>query len=557
VRHPHADLETGSATLAASNAPTAEPAEPEPPIPSPRALVARRTLVGAVLLGILADPLLRNEPWGLGLLVWMIGFATLAIALVRQHGRPLSPESSSWLAVAVLFAAGLSWRDAAMLQFFDVLAMLTALVLLAMSLDAIPVPGLALARVRDLIRATFGTARDVAAGVVPLLMRDAELHTAIRPSDYSNVRRIGRALLITVPILLVFTLLLTRADPVFSSFIRFPDVNLEVVLSHVAIAGFFTWVVAGWLRRSLLAHPGAPGTPGTPLPFTLTLGATDVTLALGALNVLFAAFIVVQMGWLFGGEALVLRTTGLSYADYARRGFFELMGVAGLLLPVLLGAQALIPASDFRTLRLYRRLAVPLVVLLGAIMLSAGARMRLYIEYYGISTDRLYATAFMIWLAMVFVWLACTVLRSRARTFATGLVVSGFVVLLTLNVLNPDALVARANLARRDAGRTGAAGTDLRYVASLGGNAVPVLVSALTAPEIAVDTAASGGRCAAAAILLDRWTGERGERMEGNWTQWNIARRRATRAVRTHQAELQQLACPKTADEAVTPPVSP
>jgi hypothetical protein len=385
-------------------------------------------------------------------------------------------------------------------------------------------------------------------------MRDAELHTALRPSNDGSVRRIGRALVITAPILLVFTLLLTHADPVFGSFFTFPEVDLGVVFSHVVVAGFFAWVVAGWLRRSLLAHPGA-GTPATPLP--LTLGATDVALALGALNVLFAAFVVVQIGWLFGGEALVLRTTGLSYAAYARRGFFELTCVAGLLLPVLLGAQALIPASDARTLRFYRRFALSLAVLLGAVMLSAGARMRLYVHYYGISTDRLYATAFMIWLAIVFVWLAVTVLRSRPRTFATGLVVSGFVVLFTLNFLNPDALVARANLARGGAGRAGAAGADPRYVASLGGDAVPVLVSALTAPDIAVDTAATGDRCAAADILLDRWTGERRARMAHNWTQWNIARQRATRAVRAHEAELQQLACPETPDETVTRPVSP
>ena len=65
---------------------------------------------------------------------------------MRQSGRPLSPESRGWLAVAVLFAAGVAWRDSEVLQFFDVLAMLTALVLLAMSLAAIPVAGLAFAR---------------------------------------------------------------------------------------------------------------------------------------------------------------------------------------------------------------------------------------------------------------------------------------------------------------------------------------------------------------------------------------------------------------------------
>jgi hypothetical protein len=522
---------------------------------SPRALLARDALVAALLLGVTADPLLRNEPWGLGLLVWMLQFAATVVALLRRDGRLLSREGRLWLGVAVLFAAGLSWRDADLLQFFDVLAMLSALVLLAMSIDAIPVPGLAAARVRDLIRAAFGTGLSVATGAVPLLLRDAELHAAPRQPNAGSVRQIGKAILIAAPIFLVFALLLTNADPVFGSLVTFPDFRIDVALSHVIIAAFFAWVAAGWLRRSLLAQPTDANTPAAPLP--LTLGATDVAFALGALNVLFAAFVVVQIGWLFGGQELVLRTTGLGYAEYARRGFFELMWVAGLLLPVLLGAHALIPASDSRTLRLYRRLALPLVALLGAILISAGARMKLYVHYYGISTDRLYASTVMIWLAIVFAWLVFTVLRSRPRTFATGMVASGFAVLFALNVLNPDALVARANLARDAAVPANAAGTDLRYVASLGGDAVPLVVSALMAPGAAADTAAAHDRCTAAASLLRRWTGEGRAWRDRSWTQWNAARSRATRAIDAHEAELRQLACTRTTTEVITLPPSP
>jgi hypothetical protein len=511
-----------------------------PALPSTRALVARRALLGALLLGALADPLLRNGPWGLGLLVWMAVFAAAVVFIVGRSGRSLSRESGIWLAVAVLFAAGLSWRDADMLYFFDVLAMLSALVLLAMSLDAVPVGGLALARIRDLIVAAWGTGLDVATGAVPLLARDAELNAAIRPSAQSKSGRVGKALAITIPILLVFTLLLANADPLFGSFFRLPAIQFDVLFSHVAIAGFFAWVVAGWLRRSLLARAAAA--PAAAFP--LTLGVTDVTLALGALNLLFAAFVAAQIGWLFGGQSLVLRTTGLTYAEYARRGFFELMWVAGLMLPVLLGAQALIPASDARALRFYRRLAGVLLVLLGAIMVSAGARMQLYVHYYGISTDRLYASAFMIWLAIVFVWLAVTVLRSRPRAFATGLVASGYAVLFALNAMNPDGFVARANLARGDLAQSSVAGPDLPYVARLGGDAIPLVVSALTAGRAPADSAAAAGRCAAAKIVLDRWTGEKRDRMGGSWTQWNVARSAAAAAARAHEDELRRIACP-------------
>lgn len=505
---------------------------------SPRAMAARRALLAAAALGILADPLLRNGPDGIGLLVWMAALAVALVALLRRLGRPLTAETRVWLSAAVLFAAGQAWRDNDMLHGFNFLAMLAALTLLALSLNAIPVPRLGVARLRDLIRAAAGTGFSVAFGMPQLLINDTEFHTA---APATGARRLGRAVAITLPVLLIFTVLLANADPMFGSLFTLPDLDFELLFSHVVIAGFFAWVVGGWLRRSLLAGP--PDTHAAASPTPLALSTTDLGLGLGTLILLFATFVVVQIGWLFGGEALVLRTTGLGYAEYARRGFFELSCVASLLLPVLLGAQALIPASDGRAHRLYRRLSLVLTALLGAIMVSAFARMRLYVHYYGISTDRLFATAFMIWLVILFAWLALTVLRDRPRRFTLGMVASGFLVLTGLNIMNPDALVARANLARAQTGRSGAAGADLRYVASLGGDAVPLLVAALTAPRSGSPGIPVEDRCAAADKLLKRQMQGHGPQLR-HWTQWNLARARATRAVQRHATELRALACP-------------
>jgi hypothetical protein len=268
----------------------------------------------------------------------------------------------------------------------------------------------------------------------------------------------------------------------------------------------------------------------------------DIAFVLGALNVLFAAFVVVQIRWLFGGEALVLRTTGLGYAEYARRGFFELTGVAVLLLPTLLGTHALIPESDARTHRLYRKLATGTVLLLTAIIVSAGVRMQLYIHYYGISADRLYASAFMCWLAFVFAWFVWTMLRFRPRRFAAGLVISGYVLLLTLNVMNPEALVVRANLARGDAPAAGVAGTDFKYLATLSGDAAPLVAEALVASSQA-PLSPGDARCTAASTLLEQWTAERRDRMTKHWTSWNLGRSRAIDAVREREASLRQMVC--------------
>jgi hypothetical protein len=104
---------------------------------------------------------------------------------------------------------------------------------------------------------------------------------------------------------------------------------------------------------------------------------------------------------------------GLTYAEYARQGFFELVAVAALVLLLLLVAHELLrrhtvsPGQQW----LFRALAGGQIVLLYVIMASAGQRMRLYQEAFGLTELRLYATAFMLWLAAVFAWFTVTVLR--------------------------------------------------------------------------------------------------------------------------------------------------
>ncbi len=89
---------------------------------------------------------------------------------------------------------------------------------------------------------------------------------------------------------------------------------------------------------------------------------------------------------------------------------------------------------------------------------------------YGLSEDRLYATAFMLYLAGLFGWLAWTTLRGARRRFAFGGLVQGFAMLGVLHLVNPDVLIVRTNLARPAAERP----FDGWYAASLSADVVPV-----------------------------------------------------------------------------------
>jgi hypothetical protein len=268
-----------------------------------------------------------------------------------------------------------------------------------------------------------------------------------------------------------------------------------------------------------------------------SLGAVEVGVVLGLLNVLFACFVLVQFRYFFGGAARVMSITELTYAEYARRGFFELTWVAGLVLPLLLITHALLQRRDHAALaeRIFRTLAGTQVALLFVIMASAVARMRLYQSEYGLTELRLYTTAFMLWLGLVFLWFAWTVLvRSRRERFACGALVAAFVTIGLLHLLNPDAYIVRANTAHARAGRA----FDAEYAATLSADAVPALIFAM--PSLSREE-----RCYVARELTVRWSRPVSE---GDWRTWNLARSRAWHAVAAHRESFSEATC--------TPPAS-
>jgi hypothetical protein len=201
----------------------------------------------------------------------------------------------------------------------------------------------------------------------------------------------------------------------------------------------------------------------------------EVGIVLGLLDALFLLFVAVQVGYLFGGEGVVARDAAFTYAEYARRGFFELAAVTALALPILLSAHWLLRPGSPAARRLFRLLAGLLVGLLFAVVVSALQRMRLYTAEYGLTELRLYVTAFVLWISTVLLVFVFTVLVGGGRRFAAGALLSGLVAVLLLNAANPDALIARNNIARFESGER----FDAFYLTSLSSDAVPVLVEAL------------------------------------------------------------------------------
>ncbi|CAN5866408.1 hypothetical protein BH23GEM7_BH23GEM7_13880 [soil metagenome] len=487
---------------------------------------ALRVLAAALGMGVLAWLLLWEADPGVNVSVW-IGSLLLAVrALAHGTGVELTGEGRIFFLPAFLFAVAIAWRDADSLAALNLLAVLMAL---ALGASGARTGRLRTAGVAEYLRGLFLGAAHAATGMAFLALGEVRWRETPLPGRSGEAAAVLRGVLLATPLLFLFGILFVAADPVFergiATLFRWQSEDLVASLLWI---GASSWISAGFLRQLLLV--GEPEWRLLPRLPQLSLGGTEVATVLALLNVLFGAFVLVQLRYLFGGAALVEATVGLSYAEYARRGFFELVAVAALLLPVLLGLDALLRRDRLWEEWRFRLLAGALVGLLFLILASAAQRMRLYTGEYGLTELRLHTSAFMVWLALVFLWLAATVLRGRRERFAWGAMWMGLGVLALLNVLNPHALIVRTNVQQTSvSGRF-----DASYLAGLGADAVPALVEAL--PALAPQE-----RCQVAANLLLR--AERWAEQERDWRAWNHGAARARRVVQENEAALQAIAC--------------
>ncbi|MGQ0561048.1 MAG: DUF4153 domain-containing protein [Gemmatimonadota bacterium] len=433
-----------------------------------RRTAARVALAMALLLGLAAERLLWYGPLGLGWLLWIALFGACAVVIVRQAGFEWQRETAVAVAVATGAAAIPLLRAAPALHLLSLLVLVVAAsvpLLRARSFRFVQM------RVAAQIFGLVLVPAHALGGVFPLVVRDAG-----RAAVAARVVRVpliaARAALLAAPPLVVFAALFMSADPVFESYAQnLVQLGFEDLLRHLAFALAFAWISAG-LLRSLLPQR-APAEILPPLP---TLPAAEVTIALGALALLFGSFVGVQARWLFNGAAALSAIPGLTVADYARRGFFELVVAAALVVPLLLAADAVTRNASVGARTAVRVASGTIVLLVFAVMISAFQRMMLYTGRFGLTELRVYTTAFMVWLAVVFAWYAVTTLRGRRRRLVAGPVTAGIIAVFTLAAVNPDALIARVNLERSRAGNE----LDSAHLGNLSADAVPYLLPALS-----------------------------------------------------------------------------
>ncbi len=463
-----------------------------------------RTTLTLIGLGIAFDYAFNGQTFGVSTpLFFCLVAAVLFTTLPDVRSRVLIVAAG----VLSIFPA---LRASAALGSLDVLGV-AGLLGLAVALDGAEVVrastrALVLAALR-LVHSLFVTPSFVARPLAPLA----------RSVRLDRARPVLRTVFVAAPIMLVFALLLGSADQVFADVITppLPNWNVSRVAGHVMLALAGT-LITGILVRTAVA-PRLLSVESVPSVSRVIPPVKDQqwTAALAGVLTLFTIFVVVQFAFLFGGRQRMLVTPGLTYAEYARSGFFQLIVVAVLTVGLVVAAWDL---GERTAQRRFRMLSSGMIALAFVILASAFTRLRLYEHAFGFTVARFFAYVIIATIAVVFAALLWCLWKGKRERFGAAVLAAGVAALLCVNVANPERFVAERNVARWRVTND----IDTYYLGSvLGADAVAVAVAVLR--ELPPQDAAPLRE----ALCSQGLAGEH----EPSWRSVNLGRAQARRAL--------------------------
>ena len=350
-------------------------------------------------------------------------------------------------------------------------------------------------------------------------------------SKSKNFLPILRGLFIALPIVAIFASLLSSADVVFAQrldeFIKL--FKLENLPEYV-FRGILILVIAYFLLGILL-HAARKSRNkkliGEEKPLLAPfLGFTEASIVLGSVLFLFIAFVIIQFQYFFGGNANI-HIEGYTFAEYARRGFGELVTVAFFSLLLLLGLSTITRRPKKSQQKIFSIFGIALVTLVLVMLLSAFYRLKLYETAYGFSRLRVYSHVFMIWLGILLIAIVLLGILRKERAFAPAMTLAILGFAITLNLLNVDSYIVRQNIARTEKSN---ADLDYAYLADLSDDVVPALTDILDEKSVTPATQ----NLVAVSLACHRY--QNASRIDANedsplpWQSFHLSHSRASRS---------------------------
>lgn len=283
----------------------------------------------------------------------------------------------------------------------------------------------------------------------------------------SQKKHILTGLLISIPLLFIILSLLSSADMVFNYYIRnittiFDNINIEKIASDifvVFIIALYVFCYVWTFRKNKEAKAGTAGE-------TFKLEPVTIITIIAMLDILYLIFTVIQFSYLYGGMKNGL-PAGLSYAEYARSGFFQLAALTFINFILLIACRSFMK-KDNKILTVLCNITFTLLILFTLnILYSASFKLSLYENSYGLTYLRVFVHLFMLLLLILSIASLIGIWYTKLPLVKAIIIIS-ITFYTAVNYMNIDGFIAKKNIA---SGKL-----DIQYLITLSDEAIPYLL---------------------------------------------------------------------------------
>jgi hypothetical protein len=427
-------------------------------------------------LGLLADFLFYQKSIGISFFIFNSTLIILSLVLIKRFKKKVSKIQFFILISILLFSAGVFLRTNSFLTFCNVVAGLYLLFLFFTLflrkkildfdfLDYFSSP------FSFLLKSFSAAGRFIEKFKGLLGKRETFLS--------KDFFRVIKGIVIAIPFLIVLVWLLSSADLVFQAYLDklFEiDINLEIVsraLVILIVSYFFIGIFSKITRHRKSEIVGE--VEEKEKKENQFLGFIESSTILILIELLFLIFIAIQFFYLFGGKDYVWGIAEyITYSEYAKKGFWELIGVSIISFLLIFGLHRFSSKEASKEKKFFKILSAILVFEISVIIMSAVKRLSVYTDGYGLTFSRFLAFVFLFWIFSVFlIFLYKKIFQEKKEAVFLFCVFCLTIVFWAgVNALNPDAFIAKENIERVAQGKE----LDLRYLSRLSEDAVPEIV---------------------------------------------------------------------------------
>ena len=287
----------------------------------------------------------------------------------------------------------------------------------------------------------------------------------------SAMKKVGAALLgvgIALPLLCILIPLLIKADAAFEGILKqLPDIGAGEILATFLLGSVFAF----WLYLRAVGLRHSPKPVAKEAKARKGLNALTVNTVLIAVSVVYVVYLISQLAYFSGGFAGVLPEE-FTLAEYARRGFFEMAWICAVNLLVMCLAVGLCAKKKGRSPLVTRLLCLFIGLVTLFLVVSASAKMFMYIDSYGLTRLRVLTEVIMVFMGIttlvVSAWLFIPKLPYMKAILVIGLAIGAAV-----SWADVDTVVAKYNVEAYQSGKLET--VDVDHLKTLGYGAVPYI----------------------------------------------------------------------------------